>query len=339
MNVDQINPNTGQNVLLAAAGGSGSVNLQASGTGQVTCNKVFITSNIGSPSGWDLVLSPNTRRLYLDGFIVTNSVINDATNGSLSLAGSGTGTINLNSTAVASTLTTTTNGNLSLSPIGTGQVQIGSGKTLATDIIKSNGATAIAVKTNTTFDASLTLTADNIVSKSISNNGNVSVNGNVTTSKLLPYDAAGLSINLDTCTLTCADSVQFPQVIINPQLLLNGTLNCMAGASISGNIMINNEVTTPYNVTATDLKLNSTGNVRVIGNKTLFSNTISQNDTNTDLYSTAGGTNQNVVISPAGTGQVQVLAGKTFLADNIVSKSISVNGTISVNGNVVAASL
>ena len=307
LNVDQINPNVSNNLVLAASptATSGSVFLQATGTGQVISNKAFITSVIGSPLTFDLVLVPNSGKLYVNGITITTSVITnsisvDTTNGNLALAANGTGTINLNSTAIASSITTTTNGNLLLSPNGTGQVQIGSGKTL---------------------------TADTIISKSITNNGNV------TTSKLLPYDQNGLTINLDTCTLTCADTVQYPQVIINPQLLLNGTLNCMAGASISGNIMINNEVTTPYNVTATDLKLNPTGNVRVIGNKTLFCNAISQNDTNTDLYLTAGGTNQNVVISPAGTGQVQVLAGKTLLSDNIVSKGIT------VNGNVTAASL
>ena len=157
----------------------------------------------------------------------------------------------------------------------------------------------------------------------------------------MPYNAAGLSIDLNTCTLTCTDSVQFPQVILNPQVQINGTLSCTAGIGISGgNLMVNNQITTPCTGgSATDLQLNPTGGVRVIGNKTLYCNAISQNDTNTDLYLTAGGTNQNVVISPAGTGQVQVLAGKTLSADNIVSKSVSVNGTVTVNGNVVAAKL
>ena len=264
---------------------SGNVYLQATGTGQVISNKAFITSVIGSPSGFDIVMVPNTGKLYVNGTVITNSV-----------------------------LTETTNGNLSLSPNGTGQVQIASGKPFATDIIKSTAATAIAVKTNTTFDAGLTQTVDNIVSKSITNNGNI------TTSKLLPYDAAGLTINLHTCTLSCADSIQSPQIIINPQVQINGTLSCTSGISITGgNIMVNNQVTTPYIGSATDLQLNPSGNVRVIGNKTLFCNAISQNDTNTDLYLTAGGTNQNVVISPAGTGQVQILTGKTLSADNIKS--------------------
>ena len=307
LNVDQINPNVGNHLTLAASptAASGNIFLNANGTGQVISNKAFITSVIGSPSTFDLVLVPNTGKVYINGDtltsnVVTNSVSVGTTNGNLSLSANGTGTINLNSTVIASSITTTTNGNLSLTPNGTGQVLIGSGKTL---------------------------TADTIISKGIT------VNGNITTSKLLPYDLAGLSINLDTCVLTCADNVPSPMITINPQLLVNGTLNCMAGASFSGNVMINNEVTTPYNVTATDLKLNPTGNVRVIGNKTLFCNAISQNDTNTDLYLTAGGTNQNVVISPAGTGQVQVLAGKTLSADAIVSKGIT------VNGNVTAARL
>ena len=150
----------------------------------------------------------------------------------------------------------------------------------------------------------------------------------------MPYDAAGLTINLDTCTLTCADSIANPQIIINPQLQVNGTIACTAGMSLSGgDLIVWSKITTPYVGSATDLQLYPTGNVRVMGNKTLFCNAISQNDTNTDLYLTAGGTNQNVVLSPAGTGQVQVLTGKTLSADNIVSKGLS------VNGNVTAARL
>ena len=134
--------------------------------------------------------------------------------------------------------------------------------------------------------------------------------------------------------MTCADSVANPQIIINPQVLINGTLSCAAGMSLSGgDLMVWSKITTPYVGSATDLQLYPTGNVRVMGNKTLFCNAISQNDTNTDLYLTAGGTNQNVVLSPAGTGQVQVLTGKTLSADNIVSKGLS------VNGNVIAAKL
>ena len=335
LNVDQINPNVGSsNLSISAAGASGSIFLNASGTGQIISNKAFITSVIGSSSGFDIVMAPNTGKLYVNGTVLTSSILNEAVNGSLALSANGTGTINLNSTAVASIITTTTNGNLSLSPNGTGQVQITSGKTLATDTIKSNGATAIAVKTNTTFDASLTLTVDNIISKSITNNGNI------TSSKLLPYDAAGLQINLDTCTMTCADSIANPQIIINPQLQVNGTLACTAGMSLSGgDLIVWSKITTPYVGSTTDLQLNPTGNVRVIGNKTLFCNAISQNDTNTDLYRTAGGTNQNVVISPAGTGQVKVLTGKTLSADNIVSKTITVNGTTSISGVLTVGSM
>ena len=80
-----------------------------------------------------------------------------------------------------------------------------------------------------------------------------------------------MTINLDTCTLTCADSVANPQVIINPQVQINGTLSCTAGIGISGgNLMVNNQITTPYSGSATDLQLNPSGGVRVIGNKHYF---------------------------------------------------------------------
>ena len=333
---------------------SGNILLQATGTGQVISNKAFITSVIGSPSGFDITMVPNTGKLYVNGTLVTsNGISTEVANGNLALAANGTGTINLNSAVIGSSITantftspaltnltinspggsiitnavriapttsltiapatsltfipgspaqfncsvnvsndlsvtgsingngltnTTTNGNLFLSPNGTGQVQIATGKTL---------------------------TADSIVSRTISNNGDI------TAINLKPYDGAGLSINLNTCTLTCADSIANPQIIINPQLQVNGTLSCTAGMSLSGgDLMVWSKITTPYVGSATDLQLYPTGNVRVMGNKTLFCNAISQNDTNADLYLTAGGTNQNVVLSPAGTGQVQVLTGK-----------------------------
>ena len=301
-----------------------------------------ISNNYGS----DVVIVPDAGQIYLVSAVnATNIIGNNITtpaNKDLNITPGTNGSTYINSTLavrdslIISSGTLTANNNLNLS-IG-GQVQVASGKALATDILKTNTATAIAVKNNVTFDAGLTETVDNIVSKSISNTGDVTVNGNITAVKLQPYDGAGLTINLNTCTITCtitcADNVTNPALIVNPALQLNGTLACTAGMSLSGgDLMVWSKITTPYSGSATDLQLNPSGNVRVIGNKTLFCNAISQNDTNTDLYLTAGGTNQNVVISPAGMGQVQVLTGKTLSADNIVSK------TISNNGNIVAVSL
>ena len=334
LTVDTINSTTTNGNLSLSANGTGTINLNSSVVGTTITATTFtappstnlninalggsiITNAIRLAPTTSLTIAPATSLTFAPGssaqFNCSVNVSND-----LSVTGSinGTGLTN-----------TATNGNLTLTPYATGQVQIVSGKTLATDVINTNTATAIAVKNNMTFDATKTLTVDNIISKSISNNGNI------TSSKLLPNDLAGLQINLDTCTLTCADSVQFPQIIINPQLQVNGTLACTAGMSLSGgDLMVWSKITTPYAGSATDLQLNPSGNVRVIGNKTLFCNAISQNDTNTDLYLTAGGTNQNVVLSPAGTGQVQVLTGKTLSADNIVTKTVTVNGTTSISG-------
>ena len=176
---------------------NGSICLQATGTGQILCNKAFIVGTIGSPSGGDLVMAPSSEKFYVVGSILTSNIKNEEANGSLNLTANGTGTINLNSTAVASTITTSTNGNLLLSSNGTGQVQIASGRTFATDIIKSNGATAIAIKTNTTFDAGLTETVVNIVTKSIANtttNGSLALAANGTGTINLNSPAVGSTI-------------------------------------------------------------------------------------------------------------------------------------------------
>ena len=81
-------------------------------------------------------------------------------------------------------------------------------KILRTDIIGANTSSAIALKSGMTFDSGLTLTVDNLVAKSVSNTGDVVAHN------LKPYDAAGLTINLDTCTMTCADSVPDPKINI-----------------------------------------------------------------------------------------------------------------------------
>ena len=190
---------------------SGSIRLQATGSGQI------IVGTIGSPFNSDLVAVPNTGKFYVLGAILTGSIYNETLNGSLSLAANGTGTINLNSTVVASTITTSTGSNLTLSSNGTGNlVQIAAGKTFTSDIIKSttNGG-AISLKNNMIFDTGLTQNVDNLVTKSIQNSsGSINFNSPVigstlTLSTLTSPAATNLAINspggkdLQKCQKSC----------------------------------------------------------------------------------------------------------------------------------------
>ena len=182
-------------------------------------------------------------------------------------------------------------------------------KIFRSDIIGANTSSVIAVKSGMTFDTGLTLTVDNLVAKSVSNNGDVVAHN------LKPYDLAGLTINLDTCTMTCADSVPNPQVSIFPALNCYGTISGTAGLAIAGDFIISGMITTPTIIVPIDLTLKPSGDVRVFSGKTLFCDTISQNNTNNDLAITAVGTNKNINLNPSGTGRVY--CNKPLMVGNI----------------------
>ena len=171
-------------------------------------------------------------------------------------------------------------------------------KILRTDLLGANTSTAIVAKSGMTFDTGLTLTVDNLVAKSVTNNGDI------TAHRLLPYDANGLTINLDTCTMTCADTVTDPRVNIYPGLNCFGAITGSAGLALTGDLVLNNMITTPTLIVPIDLTLKPSGDVRIFSGKTLFCDTISQNNTNNDLAITAVGTNKNIRITPSGTGRI-----------------------------------
>ena len=170
-------------------------------------------------------------------------------------------------------------------------------KILRSDIIGANTSSAIAVKSGMTFDTGLILTVDNLVAKSVTNNGDI------TAHRLLPYDANGLTINLDTCTMTCADTVTDPRVNIYPGLNCFGAITGSAGMTLTGDLILNGMITTPSLIVPIDLTLKPSGDVRVFSGKTLFCDTLSQNNTNSNFNITAVGTNKNININPSGTGR------------------------------------
>ena len=223
-------------------------------------------------------------------------------------------------------------------------------KILRTDIIGANTSTAIAIKSGMTFDTGLTLTVDNLVAKSVTNNGDI------TAHRLLPYDANGLTINLDTCTMTCADTVTDPRVNIYPGLNCFGAITGSAGMTLTGELSLNSTIITPSLIVPIDLTLKPSGDVRVFSGKTLFCDTLSQNNTNSNFNITAVGTNKNINISPSGTGRtyfgggvmmgyisnnfgqnitIQPDAGQIYLAANVNASNITAtNLTTPANTNL-----
>ena len=176
-------------------------------------------------------------------------------------------------------------------------------KILRSDIIGANTSTAIVVKSGMTFDTGLTLTVDNLVAQTVSSNGDI------TAHRLLPYDANGLTINLDTCTMTCADSVANPRINIYPGLNCFGAITGSAGITLTGDLVLNNMITTPTLIVPIDLTLKPSGDVRVFSGKTLFCDTLSQSDTNSNFNITAVGTNKNIRITPSGTARTYFSGG------------------------------
>ena len=170
-------------------------------------------------------------------------------------------------------------------------------KILRIDLLGANTSTAIVAKSGMTFDTGLTLTVDNLVAKSVTNNGDI------TAHRLLPYDANGLTINLDTCTMTCADTVTDPRVNIYPGLNCFGAITGSAGMTLTGELSLNSTIITPSLIVPIDLTLKPSGDVRVFSGKTLFCDTLSQSDTNSNFNITAIGTNKNIRITPSGTAR------------------------------------
>ena len=159
-----------------------------------------------------------------------------------------------------------------------------------------------------------TLSADNIVSKGLS------VNGNVTAAKLQPYDTAGLIIDLNACTLTCTDAVTSPQIIMSSPVLANIlTVNTIRSADAT-NLTINSPggtvLTNATNITASGaLALNSTNsrlslnagtNIVYVSSPTTFANNIA-------CSNFINGSTNNIEMCPL-TGSINLLTNN---ANNI----------------------
>ena len=170
-------------------------------------------------------------------------------------------------------------------------------KILRTDLLGANTSTAIVAKSGMTFDTGLTLTVDNLVAQTVSSNGDIAA------SRLLPIDTAGLTINLDTCTMSCADSVANPRINMQTELNCSRAITGSAGMTLTGELSLNSIIITPSLIVPIDLTLKPSGDVRVFSGKTLFCDTLSQNNTNSNFNITAVGTNKNINISPSGTGR------------------------------------
>ena len=193
-------------------------------------------------------------------------------------------------------------------------------KILRTDLLGANTSTAIVAKSGMTFDTGLTLTVDNLVAKSVTNNGDI------TAHRLLPYDANGLTINLDTCTMTCADTVTDPRVNIYPGLNCFGAITGSAGMILTGELSLNSTIITPSLLIPIDLTLKPSGDVRIFSGKTLFCDILSQNDNNRDFNITAVGTNKNIRITPSGTSRTYF--GGSGIMVGYISNNFGQNITI-----------
>ena len=170
-------------------------------------------------------------------------------------------------------------------------------KILRTDLLGANTSTAIVAKSGMTFDTGLTLTVDNLVAQTVSSNGDIAAH------RLLPIDTTGLTINLDTCTMSCADSVANPRINIQTELNCSRAITGSAGMTLTGELSLNSTIITPSLIVPIDLTLKPSGDVRVFSGKTLFCDILSQNDTNRKFNITAIGTNKNIRITPSGTGR------------------------------------
>ena len=210
-------------------------------------------------------------------------------------------------------------------------------KILRTDLLGANTSTTIAVKSGMTFDTGLTLTVDNLVAQNVSNNGDI------TAHRLLPYDTTGLTINLDTCTMTCADTVTDPRVNIYPGLNCYGAITGSAGLALTGDLVLNNMITTPTLIVPIDLTLKPSGDVRIFSGKTLFCDILSQNNTNSNFNITAVGTNKNINIFPSGTGRTYFSGGVMMgYISNNYGQNITIQpdaGQINLLTNVNAANI
>ena len=211
-------------------------------------------------------------------------------------------------------------------------------KILRTDIIGANTSTAIAVKSGMTFDTGLTLIVDNLVAQTVSTNGDIAA------SRLLPIDTSGLTINLDTCTMSCADSVANPSINIQTELNCTRGITAAAGMTLTGELNLNSTIITPSLIVPIDLTLKPSGDVRVFNGKTLFCDTISQSNTSINFTITALGTNRNININPSGTGRTY-FGGSGIMVGYISStfgRDITIQpdaGAINLLTNVNAANI